>query len=68
MGPLGSRGSWGPCVLDHTQSTPKKAYDILSEGTEHTAAKPSVTTLVRCQCHVTTVTRGGLTTHGAPGQ
>ncbi|CAI9554266.1 unnamed protein product, partial [Staurois parvus] len=24
MGPLGNRGSWGPCVLAHTQSTPKK--------------------------------------------
>ncbi|CAI9534361.1 unnamed protein product, partial [Staurois parvus] len=22
----GNRGSWGPCVLAHTQSTPKKAY------------------------------------------
>ncbi|CAI9563637.1 unnamed protein product [Staurois parvus] len=21
-----NRGSWGPCVLAHTQSTPKKAY------------------------------------------
>ncbi|CAI9613218.1 unnamed protein product [Staurois parvus] len=26
MGPPGNRGSWGPCVLAHTQSTPKKAY------------------------------------------
>ncbi|CAI9623514.1 unnamed protein product [Staurois parvus] len=24
MGALGNRGSWGPCVLAHTQSTPKK--------------------------------------------
>ncbi|CAI9533076.1 unnamed protein product [Staurois parvus] len=27
MGPLGNRGSWGPCVLAHTQTTPKKAYE-----------------------------------------
>ncbi|CAI9587254.1 unnamed protein product, partial [Staurois parvus] len=26
MRPPGNRGSWGPCVLAHTQSTPKKAY------------------------------------------
>ncbi|CAI9609605.1 unnamed protein product [Staurois parvus] len=26
MCPPGNRGSWGPCVLAHTQSTPKKAY------------------------------------------
>ncbi|CAI9563741.1 unnamed protein product [Staurois parvus] len=26
MGPPGNRESWGPCVLAHTQSTPKKAY------------------------------------------
>ncbi|CAI9588228.1 unnamed protein product, partial [Staurois parvus] len=26
MGSPGNRGSWGPCVLAHTQSTPKKAY------------------------------------------
>ncbi|CAI9622511.1 unnamed protein product [Staurois parvus] len=25
MGPPGNRGSWGPCVLAHTQSTPKKS-------------------------------------------
>ncbi|CAI9564434.1 unnamed protein product, partial [Staurois parvus] len=25
-GPPGNRGSWDPCVLAHTQSTPKKAY------------------------------------------
>ncbi|CAI9550675.1 unnamed protein product [Staurois parvus] len=24
MGPPGNRGSWGPCVLTHTQTTPKK--------------------------------------------
>ncbi|CAI9572551.1 unnamed protein product [Staurois parvus] len=24
-GPLGNRGSWGPCVLAHTQITPKKS-------------------------------------------
>ncbi|CAI9592534.1 unnamed protein product [Staurois parvus] len=27
MGPPGNRGSWGPCVLGHTQTTPKKAYE-----------------------------------------
>ncbi|CAI9578988.1 unnamed protein product [Staurois parvus] len=26
MGPPGNRGSWGPCVLGHTQSTPNKTY------------------------------------------
>ncbi|CAI9593881.1 unnamed protein product [Staurois parvus] len=26
MGPPGNWGSWGPCVLAHTQNTPKKAY------------------------------------------
>ncbi|CAI9617032.1 unnamed protein product [Staurois parvus] len=26
MGPPGNKGSWGPCVLAHTKSTPKKAY------------------------------------------
>ncbi|CAI9562456.1 unnamed protein product, partial [Staurois parvus] len=25
-GPPGNWGSWGPCVLAHTQITPKKAY------------------------------------------
>ncbi|CAI9533408.1 unnamed protein product [Staurois parvus] len=24
MGPPGNRRSWGPCVLNHTQTTPKK--------------------------------------------
>ncbi|CAI9550935.1 unnamed protein product, partial [Staurois parvus] len=24
---MGNRGSWGPCVLAHTQTTPKKAYE-----------------------------------------
>ncbi|CAI9567848.1 unnamed protein product, partial [Staurois parvus] len=27
MGPPGNRGSWGPCVLTHTQTTPKKTYE-----------------------------------------
>ncbi|CAI9604946.1 unnamed protein product, partial [Staurois parvus] len=27
MGPPGNRRSWGPCVLTHTQTTPKKAYE-----------------------------------------
>ncbi|CAI9569567.1 unnamed protein product, partial [Staurois parvus] len=27
MAPPGNRGSWGPCVLAHTQTTPKKAYE-----------------------------------------
>ncbi|CAI9608290.1 unnamed protein product, partial [Staurois parvus] len=27
MGPPSNRGSWGPCVLAHTQTTPKKAYE-----------------------------------------
>ncbi|CAI9602712.1 unnamed protein product, partial [Staurois parvus] len=27
MGPSGNRGSWGPWVLAHTQTTPKKAYE-----------------------------------------
>ncbi|CAI9567700.1 unnamed protein product [Staurois parvus] len=27
MGPLGNRGSQGPCVLTHTQTTPKKASE-----------------------------------------
>ncbi|CAI9576763.1 unnamed protein product [Staurois parvus] len=27
MGPPGNRGSWGPCVLAQTQTTPKKAYE-----------------------------------------
>ncbi|CAI9574067.1 unnamed protein product, partial [Staurois parvus] len=27
MGPPDNRGSWGPCVLTHTQTTPKKAYE-----------------------------------------
>ncbi|CAI9624855.1 unnamed protein product [Staurois parvus] len=26
LGPQGNRGSWGPCVLAHTQKTPIKAY------------------------------------------
>ncbi|CAI9547928.1 unnamed protein product [Staurois parvus] len=26
MGPPGNRGSWGPYVLTHTQTSPKKAY------------------------------------------
>ncbi|CAI9622108.1 unnamed protein product [Staurois parvus] len=24
-------GSWGPCVLTHTQTTPKKAYERYQE-------------------------------------
>ncbi|CAI9556388.1 unnamed protein product [Staurois parvus] len=27
MRPPGNRGSWGPCVLSQTQTTPKKAYE-----------------------------------------
>ncbi|CAI9575057.1 unnamed protein product [Staurois parvus] len=27
MGPPGNRGSRGPCVLAHTQTKPKKAYE-----------------------------------------
>ncbi|CAI9559140.1 unnamed protein product [Staurois parvus] len=27
MGPPVNRGSWGPCVLAHTQTTPKKVYE-----------------------------------------
>ncbi|CAI9558152.1 unnamed protein product, partial [Staurois parvus] len=27
MGSPGNRGSWGPCVLAHTQTTPKTAYE-----------------------------------------
>ncbi|CAI9544965.1 unnamed protein product [Staurois parvus] len=27
MGPPGNRGSWGPRVLVHTQTTPTKAYE-----------------------------------------
>ncbi|CAI9599568.1 unnamed protein product, partial [Staurois parvus] len=26
-GPPGNRGSWGPCVLANTQTTPKKAHE-----------------------------------------
>ncbi|CAI9573597.1 unnamed protein product [Staurois parvus] len=29
MGPLGNRGSWGPCVLTQT---PKKAYEKSTRG------------------------------------
>ncbi|CAI9541938.1 unnamed protein product, partial [Staurois parvus] len=32
MGPLGNRGSWGPCVLAHTQTTTKKAYEKGTRG------------------------------------
>ncbi|CAI9584769.1 unnamed protein product [Staurois parvus] len=28
MGPLGNRGSWGPCVFAHTKTTRKKAYEM----------------------------------------
>ncbi|CAI9601887.1 unnamed protein product [Staurois parvus] len=28
MGPPGNRGSWGPCVLVHTQTMPKKTYKM----------------------------------------
>ncbi|CAI9574601.1 unnamed protein product [Staurois parvus] len=27
MGPPGNRGSWGPCVIAHTQTTSTKAYE-----------------------------------------
>ncbi|CAI9576321.1 unnamed protein product [Staurois parvus] len=27
MGPPGNKGSWGPYVLAHTQTTPKKAHE-----------------------------------------
>ncbi|CAI9531540.1 unnamed protein product [Staurois parvus] len=27
MEPPSNRGSWGPCVLAHTQTTPKKSYE-----------------------------------------
>ncbi|CAI9600452.1 unnamed protein product, partial [Staurois parvus] len=32
MGPPGNWGSWGPCVLAHTQNTPKKAYKKGTRG------------------------------------
>ncbi|CAI9572235.1 unnamed protein product, partial [Staurois parvus] len=32
MGPPGNWGSWGPCVLAHTQNTPKKAYKKVLEA------------------------------------
>ncbi|CAI9606045.1 unnamed protein product, partial [Staurois parvus] len=32
MGPPGNRGSWGPCVLAHTQTTLKKAYERYTRG------------------------------------
>ncbi|CAI9576109.1 unnamed protein product [Staurois parvus] len=31
MRPLGNRGSWGPYVLAHTQTIPKKAYERYQE-------------------------------------
>ncbi|CAI9613768.1 unnamed protein product, partial [Staurois parvus] len=32
MGPPGNSGSWGHCVLAHTQRTPKKAYKKGTRG------------------------------------
>ncbi|CAI9576404.1 unnamed protein product [Staurois parvus] len=36
MGTPGNRGSWDPCVLAHTQSIPKKAYNKVP-GASHGA-------------------------------
>ncbi|CAI9564661.1 unnamed protein product, partial [Staurois parvus] len=32
MGPPGNRGSWGPCVLAHTQKKPTKGSRGISRG------------------------------------
>ncbi|CAI9574877.1 unnamed protein product [Staurois parvus] len=41
MGSPSSRGSWGPCVLAHTQRTPKKAYQ--KKGTRGISWGPLLT-------------------------
>ncbi|CAI9552375.1 unnamed protein product [Staurois parvus] len=60
----------GPSVLTHTQTTPKKAYERY-QG--YLMGRPSSQMIVTCPldpalscCNL--LTRGRLTTHGAPGQ
>ncbi|CAI9591180.1 unnamed protein product [Staurois parvus] len=72
MGPLGNRGSWGPASLPKL----KKAYE---KGTRGISWGPLLTPglrAVKCKNYPTgwwvadplNMTRGRLTTHGAPGQ
>ncbi|CAI9542697.1 unnamed protein product, partial [Staurois parvus] len=71
-GPPGNRGSWGPCVLAHSQSTPRKAYKryqgyLMWPPTDPRSSGRVLPTGER-PARWGALARGGLTTHGAPGQ
>ncbi|CAI9578631.1 unnamed protein product [Staurois parvus] len=70
MGPLGNRGSWGPCPCPNSKKPMKKGTRGISWG-------PLLTPGPRELCKVHGLHGGGiymishrgrLTTHGAPGQ
>ncbi|CAI9573318.1 unnamed protein product [Staurois parvus] len=62
MGPPGNRGSWGPCVLAQTQkSLPFMWVCLLTTPRNHFAKCGEMCRIVSHGC------RGGLTTHGPPG-
>ncbi|CAI9534199.1 unnamed protein product, partial [Staurois parvus] len=69
-GPRAIRGSWDPCALAQTQKKPMKRYQGHLMGPP-TDPGPSGKLSNHIQNHVKKElvhTRGGLTTHGAPGQ
>ncbi|CAI9566262.1 unnamed protein product [Staurois parvus] len=75
MGPPGNRGSWGPGVLSHTQSTPKKAYKRYQEHFMGPPTDPGPRANKKKNSRrrylsrfIIPPSRGRLTTHGAPGQ
>ncbi|CAI9581675.1 unnamed protein product, partial [Staurois parvus] len=62
-----NRGSWGPCVLAHTQSTPKKTYERNQGHLMGPPTDPGPSGSARmCPNGQSTPARDGLTTHGAP--
>ncbi|CAI9536178.1 unnamed protein product [Staurois parvus] len=69
MGPPGNRGSWGPCVLAQTQKSlqaPCDAFRFL-QGCLGKMPK-NCPQIVYKPAGGSSLPRGGLTSHGAPGQ
>ncbi|CAI9624176.1 unnamed protein product, partial [Staurois parvus] len=66
-GAPGNRKSWGPCFLDHTQTTPKKAYEMYQGHLIGPPNDPGPSGTARVS-KWSVRPWGGLTTHGAPGQ
>ncbi|CAI9537976.1 unnamed protein product [Staurois parvus] len=70
MGPPGNRGSWGPCVLAQTQKDLEKEWGALLKCMNSPKAPFIIMDSLEAP-HLKIgclKTRGGLTTHGAPGQ